>query len=172
MKAKPKKPAKKKPVPRAEWPNGKHPGGRPIVYYPEICQELIDWFDQEPWETVNGKRLPRKLPTLIAFARDKKVALSTIYNWINPKHSSYQQEFLETYTRGAKEAQREVLTQNALQGLYNPVFSKFLAINITDMRDKHDVDLMDNRMVQLILESLPPDVAEGVRAAIKAKGKK
>jgi len=40
------------------------------------------------------------------------------------------------------------------------------------MRDKHDVDLMDNRMVQLILESLPPDVAEGVRAAIKAKGKK
>ena len=39
-------------------------------------------------------------------------------------------------------------------------------------RDKHDLDLMDNRMVQLILESLPPDVAEGVRLAIKAKGKK
>jgi len=170
LKAKPK--TKKKPVPKTEWPNGKHPGGRPTIYYPEICQELIDWFDQEPWETVNGKRLPRKLPTLIAFARDKKVGISTIYDWTNPKHASYQKEFSDIFTRMVKDAQREVLTQNALQGLYNPVFSKFLAINITEMRDKRDVDFNDNRMVQLILESLPPDVAEGVRLAIKAKGKK
>ena len=133
---------------------------------------MIEWFDQEPWETVNGKRLPRKLPTLIAFARDKNIGLSTIYDWMNPKHASFQKEFSETFTRRVKSAQQEVLVQNALQGLYNPVFAKFLAINITEMRDKRDVDFNDNRMVQLILESLPPDMAEGVRVAIKAEGKK
>ena len=162
----------KRRVPKAEWPNGKHPGGRPTTYRPEICQELIDWFDQDPWEEVNGKKQARRLPTFIAFAREKKIALATIYNWINPKHASYQPEFLETFEKLAKDAQKEALIQNALLGLYNPFFSKFVAVNISDMRDKHDVDLMDNRMVQLILESLPPDVAEGVRAAIKAKGKK
>jgi len=136
-----KKPTIKKPAPKKKWNGkGKHPGGRPTKFYPEICEELIDWFDQEPWDELNGKRIPRKLPTLIAFARAKKIGLSTIYDWIDSKHSSYQKEFSEIYTQRAKEAQREVLTQNALQGLYNPVFSKFLAINITDMRDKQDIE--------------------------------
>jgi len=163
---------KPKRVPRAEWPNGKHPGGRPTTYRPEICQEMIAWFDQEPWEVVNGKRLPRKLPTLIAFARDKKIGLSTIYDWMNPEHASFQKEFSDIFVRMAKDAQRETLIQNTLQGLYNPFFAKFLAVNITELRDRQDVDISDNRMVQDILSALPPDVAEGVRLAIKAEGAK
>jgi len=166
LKAKPKKPTTK------TKPGVKNLGGRPTTYRPELCQELIEWFNQEPWEDVGGKRLPRKLPTLIAFAREKKIGLSTIYDWTNKEHASYQKRFSETFMKMAKDAQKEALIQNALLGLYNPFFSKFVAVNISDMRDKQDVDISDNRMVQRILNALPSDMAEGVRQAIKAEGAK
>ena len=145
----------------------KRPVGRPTKYYPEIVQELVDWFDQEPYEDVeiehygkNGeikwidkKRMPRQLPTLINFARAKGIGLSTIYDWIDPKHSSYQQKFSDTYTRVAKTAQREVIIQNGLNGTFNPIFTKFVAVNMTDMRDKQDMDHGGEVKLKVVYES-------------------
>ncbi len=129
------------------------PEGRPTKYYPEICQELIDWFDQEPYEDIeiphykNGevswndkKRVPRQLPTLRNFARSKKICISTIYNWIDEKHDSFHPEFLEAYSKCVKSGQKEFLIQNGLAGCWNPLFTKFVAVNMTDLTDKQEID--------------------------------
>ncbi|MHC4241420.1 MAG: hypothetical protein ACYSU4_03385 [Planctomycetota bacterium] len=117
---------------------------------------LIDFFDQEPYTDVeidhydkktgevvvwtDIRRMPNKLPTLRDFAKSIKVGVSTVYGWNDPKCGSYQKEFSDAFTH-AKEIRKWFLIQNGLQGLYNPAFAKFTAINITDMRDKQDRNL-------------------------------
>jgi len=78
----------------------------------EFCKKLIDFFDVEPREDhfikhyhTNGKlhwidikRLPRRMPTLRAFAKKIGVNIQMIYNWLNEKHGSFQQEFLDAFT--------------------------------------------------------------------------
>lgn len=117
--------------------------GRPSEYYPELCNELEDWFNVKPYEEKDGKRIPRDLPTLVNFARSKSIGLSTIYTWIDPKHTSFHKEFLETYEKVVKHAQKEHLIQNGLQGLWNANFSKFVAVNLTDMREQGIFDNAD-----------------------------
>jgi len=86
------------------------------------------------------KREPRKLPTLVQFAKSINVSYPTVYNWQWEKSGSFQKEFLEAFTR-AKELQKDFLIQAGLMGLYNPIFAKFTAINITDMRDVQETKL-------------------------------
>lgn len=131
------------------------PAGRPTKYEEEYCDLLIEFFDQEPWEDLdikhykNGevswtdkKRMPRKLPTMVGFWRwlnnekGKDVGIRTLYDWIDKDHESYQKEFSQTFTRVAKKIQKDFLIQNGLQGTNNPVFAKFVAINLSDMTDK------------------------------------
>ena len=126
--------------------------GQPTKYKPEYCQALMDFFDQEPWEDVKfpiydaegnktkdiTKRLPRKLPSLVDFAKSINVGISTAYDWVNPDHDSYQKQFSDTYKNSAKRLQKWVLTHGAMTGYYNPGFAKFVAVNISEMRDKTD----------------------------------
>ena len=143
-------------------------GGRPTKYKKKYCQELIEFFDIEPYEDIkvphyqpNGKtikwndfkRMPNKLPTLVGFARHIDVCYATLFNWMDNKHASFHQEFLDIVTRIGKALQKEHLIQNGLQGLYNPQAFKFVAVNITDMVDKHDIDLSG----EVILK--PPNIA-------------
>ena len=124
--------------------------GRPLVYKPEYCQELIVFFDVEPYQDIklphydkdgktvkweDIKRMPSKLPTLRNFAKKIKVAISTIYNWTNEKSPSFQKEFMDAFIC-AKEIRKWFLIENGLNGGYNPLFAKFVALNITDMEEK------------------------------------
>jgi len=128
--------------------------GRPTKYKAEFCDKLIDFYDREPYEDIEMdhydktkgkdggivvwtdiKRVPCKLPILSDFAKSINVGVRTVYDWIDEKHSSYHEEFSQIYTRVAKALQKAILIQNGLQGLYNPHSFKFVAINITDMRD-------------------------------------
>lgn len=132
--------------------NTKNKGGRPTKYKQKYCDKIIEFFSQEPYEVVelphyqkdgktlkwtDYKREPRKLPTLVQFAISINVSYPTVYNWQWEKSSSFHQEFLEAFTR-VKELQKDFLIQAGLMGLYNPIFAKFTAINITDMRDKQE----------------------------------
>jgi hypothetical protein len=119
------------------------PAGRPSKYYPELCDELEDFFNVEPYEEKDGKRIPNDLPTLVSFARKKNISLSAIYDWIDPKHASFHPEFLQTYERVVKHAQKEHILQNGLQGLFTPQFTKFVAVNLTDMREQGIFDNTD-----------------------------
>lgn len=128
------------------------PAGRPTKYKSEYCQALVDFFGQDPYEEreiehygkdgevkwADIKLMPRKLPSLVDFAKSIKVGISTVYDWINPKHASYQKEFSETFTHKAKKLQKWALIQGGLMGVYNPAFAKFVAVNISDMRDKQE----------------------------------
>jgi len=127
--------------------------GRPSKYKPEFCQEMINFFNQEPYEDIklphykNGKktwedikRMPSKLPTMVEFVKSLNkngvsIGFRTVYDWLDKKHSSFHEDFSQTFIYICKDLQKNFLNQNALQGLYNPLYSKFLAVNITDMRD-------------------------------------
>ena len=130
----------------------KHPGGRPTKYKSSFCQDILDFFNGPQYKDVtiphykkgelawkDIKRMPNKLPTIVEFANHIGVCYATVYDWIDPKMGSFQPEFLQAFTR-ARAAQKNFLIQNAIQGLYNPLFSKFVAINITDMQDQALVD--------------------------------
>lgn len=129
--------------------------GRPTKYKKTYCQALIKFFDAEPFEDValphykgkgkdrqvvwtDFKRIANKLPTLVQFAKSIGVGYPTVWQWQNDgERGNYHKEFEEAYTR-AKELQKDFLLQNGLQGLYNPIFAKFTAINITDMIDSQE----------------------------------
>lgn len=124
--------------------------GRPTKYKPRYCQKLIDFFDVEPYEERkiphykgSGKNrehvwddiklIPRRLPTLRKFAKSIKVSYVTTYEWINK-----YKEFSNAFTH-AKEIRKEFLIDNALAGMYPPNTFKFVAVNLTDMRDVTEV---------------------------------
>jgi len=68
------------------------------------------------------------------------VGISTVYDWLNENHRSYQKKFSDAFTH-AKEIRKDFLMQNALQGLYPPATFKFVAVNLTDMRDVSEKDV-------------------------------
>lgn len=131
--------------------------GRPTKYKSKYCDKLIDFFDQEPYQDVviphydkkKGKagkiviwddfrRVPNKLPTLRDFAKSINVSVRVVYNWVDTESKTFHKEFLHAFTQ-AKDIRKWFLIQNGLQGLYNPLFAKFTAINVTDMSDTQEV---------------------------------
>lgn len=127
--------------------------GRPSKYKPEYCQAIIDFFDVEPYEEreiehmdkrgnvtwVDIKRMANPLPTLRNFAKHIGCGVSTLMDWVDPKHASYHPEFSEAYKR-AKRIRKWFLVENGLNGCHNPLYAKFVAVNMTDMSDKQQVE--------------------------------
>ena len=124
--------------------------GRPTKYKSEYCKKLIDYFDVEPYTDIeiehykkgeiswiDKKRMANRMPTLRQFAKKIKVSHDTIYSWLNEKSNTYQQEFSDAYKR-ALEYRKEFLIECGLQGLHNPLYAKFIAVNLTDMRDRQE----------------------------------
>lgn len=131
---------------------GKSKGGRPSTYDDSYPQKLIDFFDIDPWydkelehfdkdgnvKWCDYKRMANRLPTLRGFSKSIGVPIRTVYDWLDSKHPSFHPEFSHAFTQ-AKDLQKWFLIENGLNSCYNPIFAKFTAINITDMRDKIEV---------------------------------
>jgi len=79
---------------------GKNKGGRPTKFDPKYCDQLLEFFDLEPYQKMvteskkdyfaSGdiksefekiKLIPNKMPTLFRFSRKIKVAYSTVGRW-------------------------------------------------------------------------------------------
>lgn len=132
-----------------ELPESLNKGGRPTKYKPEHCQMLIDHFDIEPFYNreiphygkdgevswVDIRREANRLPTLRSFAKKIGVDISTVYNWLDPKKGEFVPEFLDAFTQ-SKDLLKWFLIENGLIGTHNPVYAKFVAVNMTDMEDK------------------------------------
>lgn len=133
----------------------KNKGGRPTKYKSAYCNKLIEHFDIEPWEEreiphykdgelawTDIKRLPARMPTLRGFAKTISVGISTIYDWLNKEHTSFQGKFSDAFIC-AREIRKDWLIDVGLSGGAPPASFKFVAVNVTDMRDKietkHDV---------------------------------
>lgn len=122
-------------------------GGCPTLYKEEYCQQIIDYFDIEPNELIdiphykNGevswvdkKLVASKLPKFHEFAKSIGVTHKTLLNWCD-KH----EEFLQAYTY-AKELQKYFIAENGLNNVYNAQFAQFVMKNITDWKDKQEID--------------------------------
>lgn len=122
-------------------------GGRPTDWRPEYNDELVKFFSVEPNREVevnhrskDGKEWTtyelraNKLPKFHEFASHINVNQDTLNEWQKPENVKKYPGFSEAYKK-AKELQKWMLIENALQSLYHPTFSIFTAKNITDMRD-------------------------------------
>jgi len=175
-----------KPAPKKKWNGkGKHPGGRPTDYNPEYAKMV------EEIVRIGGFSIPK-------LAKVFQVDRATIYNWMK-EHAEFFDgvdsgrrvfEGLQIerglvrkavgirYTETTQEPDQtgEMKTTRKVRKYIPPDVNaiKHWQVNRDQSRwkDRHDVDLTDSRMVQDILAALPSEIAEGVKAAIKAKGKK
>lgn len=139
-------------------------GGRPTKYDPKYCDEVIEFFNKQPFEYVevhvedeesgemrktialdkfqNPIRVPCPLPTKERFAFSIGVHRSTLIDWANA-----HPEFLYAIKK-AEDLQKDILIQNGLVQSYDKTFAIFVAKNVTDMNDKqqHDHTSSDGSM--------------------------
>jgi hypothetical protein len=119
--------------------------GPKVKYTDEVADKLLDFFNQPLFAELNGKMMPTFLPTIEKFCADIKIAKSTFYAWVKeyPK--------LSNAFDMAKQVQKDKLINLTLLGFYKEGFAKFVAINITDMRDErnlsHDISENVKRLV-------------------------
>lgn len=113
-----------------------NPVGAPVKYTDDVPIKLIDFFSRDLFIDVDGKKFPNRLPTIERFCCEIDIAKSTFYEWIK-KYPELSNAFNK-----AKQYQKDQLIQLALMGFYKEGFAKFVAINITDMKDKveHTID--------------------------------
>lgn len=122
-----------------------HPGGRPTKYYPEICDELIEFFNTEYVRVINKTKRDKSgdeytweeetgnwIPTFERFAANHGISTSVLEVW-RKEHP----EFLEAYTR-AKEMQFDIIANNTLVGNYNSNFAALYSKNYHGMVDKQE----------------------------------
>lgn len=130
--------------------------GRPTKYRPEMAQELIDYFNVQPFENVEVvnkqtgaitfAEIVNPLPTLAGFAAKSKVCRDTLYEWAN-KIDENGNLFYPDFSYAiklAKECQEHVLVTNTLMGRYQPSFAAFTAKNLLNWRDNQDLTISGN----------------------------
>lgn len=140
--------------------------GRPTVYDPKFCDEVIKYFDIEPhFETPvittykDGstkeeiKLIPSDLPTLAGFAVRIGVHRDTVDEW-----RRVHKEFSDAI-KYAKECQENILITNGLQGIYAQPFAIMASKNILKWRDRSDVTTNDKDLPTPILGSVAKDVS-------------
>ena len=148
----------------------KNKGGRPTKYKPEYCQKLLEFFDKPRFKRILVKKgvkskgtkdeyqlVANELPTFERFAHEIGVHYDTLREWVK-----VHPEFSEAWKR-AKAIQKDFLIQNGLLGLYNSTFAIFTAKNITDMKDKVE---MEGSVEHRVVTILPPitDKQEAIEA--------
>lgn len=131
----------------------KKKNGRPTKYKSRYCNMLIKDFSIEPFSEIKIghkdelgkkwyeiKREANRLPTLQRFASKIKVGISTVYDWLDKNHASYQKKFSDAFAR-ARVLRQNFLMENGLAGTHEGGYAKFVATNLTDMKDKkkHEV---------------------------------
>ena len=121
--------------------------GAPTKYRPEFCEDIITFFDREPFKvatddegnaltTQTGKPLLMacELPTFEKFASDIGVHKDSIYEWakVHPEFSDAK--------KIAQQLQYNILVQNGLLGGYNSTFAIFTGKAALGMRDGGEAD--------------------------------
>ena len=129
------------------------PVGRPTLFREEYAEQLLSYFDKEPYERrplldkdgneKGSEVVPTKFPTLARFATMIGVTRDTLYEWstaTNEDGSLKHSDFSYAYKR-AKEYQEAILVEGAMAGAFQANFSIFTAKNVLGWRDKIDQEI-------------------------------
>ncbi|MBQ2285280.1 MAG: hypothetical protein II244_06415 [Clostridia bacterium] len=130
---------------------------RPPKYKKEYCQKMYDFFNIEHTFFEEVTKIdkkgdiqtytiekPNKLPTFEKFGTIIKVHRDTLNEW-----TRQYKEFSDTY-KLCKDMQKDMLIDLGIRGFYNPVFTQFVAKNITDMKDKVEQEVT-NKTPQIVV---------------------
>lgn len=140
----------KKPAIPEDWQESgaRGKGGRPSLYDPKYCDEIIEYFDVPPYREIMTpfglKRIPTPLPTLYGFAARIGVDVDTLKNW-----SENHDEFFGAVRR-AKAIGAQILVTNGLLGGYNSRFATLAATNFTDMKPAQNDSPPPTAIIQVI----------------------
>lgn len=142
--------------------------GRPTKYKKEYCKKMFNFFnishtfdkeiisyDKDGNEKISYIEKPNILPTFEKFAVSIGVCVDTLNEW-----SKVHEEFSEAYKK-CKNLQKDMLNDLAMRGFYNPTYTIFVAKNITDMRDKQEIEatnanisVTDNKVIESVMNKL------------------
>jgi hypothetical protein len=127
--------------------------GRPTLFKEEYAQQLLDFFNIEPFREVEytdsqgnlkgRESVPNKFPTLARFAVNIGVTRDTLYEWSTAKKEDGElkhPDFSYAYKK-AKEYQEALLVEGTLGGAYQQAFAIFTAKNVLGWRDKTEQEL-------------------------------
>lgn len=155
----------------------KKPFGRPTLYDPKYCEEIMDFFSTPYFKEIMISKVakggivikipidvPNDFPLFEKYAANIGVNRDTLKEW-RKKHDDFSAAY-----KICKELQKARLIQLTLSGHYNPAFSIFTAKNITDMQDviinKTEED-DDDDLENLNLEELTSDELDTLQKLIK-----
>lgn len=110
--------------------------GRPSKYDPKYCDEIVAFFSRPPaemTETIGGKTyvIP---PMFMRFAKQIGVNGDSLVEW-----SKTHKDFSAAYQK-AKQLQKEFIQIGLTSGFFSGAAAIFAAKNMTDMRDKTEID--------------------------------
>lgn len=127
--------------------------GRPTVYDPKFVDDIVTFFDVEPYERMKlydkqgNERIelvPNKFPTLARFACNIGVTRETLWEWSTRRDEETGQltypDFSNAY-KAAKEFQEANLVEGTMAGAFHATFSIFAAKNILGWRDSKDLTI-------------------------------
>jgi hypothetical protein len=113
---------------------------RPTKYEPKFCINMLDFFSIDVFsiDKLNRKKLNR-FPTFERFAITIGVTHRTLQNW-NKEHD----DFFRAYEM-CKDLQKALIIEGGMTGDYNAAFAKFVAVNVTDLRERieHEIKQRD-----------------------------
>jgi len=127
--------------------------GRPTVFKEEYADQLIEYFDKEPFERrplldkegneKGSEIVPAKFPTLARFATMIGVTRETLHDWATSKDDDGELKhpnFSYAYKK-SKEYQEAILVEGAMANAFHANFSIFTAKNVLGWRDKSEQEI-------------------------------
>lgn len=134
-------------------------GGRPTKYRDDYPEKLLAFFDIPLERVVIEQRVtnkgdivevevikPARFPTVEGFCAHLKISKSTLHDWVRayPLFSNALSK--------AKQMQMNHLIVNAMDGAYHAGFAKFMAMNLSDYREKVETKVDAEIKVELPTE--------------------
>lgn len=136
--------------------------GRPTQYRDEYAAMLRDYANaaMTPLDNQVDKRLTySNFPTVEGFLFKLAVKNATFWDWVQAH------EALADALEDLRRVQKQLIIQRGITGIYNAAFTKFVAINLTDMRDEMTLNHTGDIIVEIAID-------RGIAPATPALGSK
>lgn len=144
--------------------------GRPSKYKPVYCKKIVEYFTRphteeytethtnrkgETWQATKIRAVP--VPTLQGFAASIYIPVKTLWQW-----ASKFEDFGKAYSH-AQALQLDHLATVSGLGLYNSNWAVFMAKNVSDWRDRREIDHSGDLGIDLFVAGMVDKAAAAAR---------